>query len=319
MSCLLHVPRGWLSTHKPPSLSSPRGLSLLHARARSAPVPGVSPDPGERLLLALQGCASLRQPPKASHCLGTILGTLPGGHGHILGSCEPAGAKMPPLVGSRAPRGSQRDHCMGLAAPGTSRGSFVPRGQAAWGPWQGTLGAGGLRVGTLRVSRGVRLGQEPAHCCQVSACCWGREQAGGWGLQQGRGSSHGKPTAARGGPTSHPESSARRAAPGAVGGDESEPATDRRAHACTRVCTPHTCARSPSPPPGRARAQQCGQDAGTSSGAAACWGSGDEPGRGGRRAPPRPPLRSHRGHPKPAVLRCSVRSPQGAGSSPCTQ
>lgn len=40
VSCLLHVPQGWLNTHKSPSLSSPRGLSLLHVWARSTPVPG---------------------------------------------------------------------------------------------------------------------------------------------------------------------------------------------------------------------------------------------------------------------------------------
>lgn len=156
VSCLLHVPWGWLNTHKSPSLSSPRGLSLLHVWARRTPVPGVSPDPGERLLLALQGCASLKQPPKSSPFLGqlrTILSTLPGGHGHILGSCEPAGAKMPPLVGSRALWGSQRDHCMGLAVPG---GALCHGARLPGGPGR-ALWVRGLRVGTLRVPRGALL------------------------------------------------------------------------------------------------------------------------------------------------------------------
>lgn len=156
LSCLLHIPRGWLNTHKSPSLSSPRGLSLLHVWACSTPVLGVSPDPGERLLLALQGCASLKQPPKSSPFLGqlrTILSTLPGGHGHILGSCEPAGAKMPPLVGSRALWGSQRDHCMGLAVPG---GALCHGARLPGGPGR-ALWVRGLRVGTLRVPRGALL------------------------------------------------------------------------------------------------------------------------------------------------------------------
>lgn len=126
----------------PRGLTRPRGKAAPGSAAQGWLCRGVHPS-----------SSPLKRPPALASSAGTILSTLPGGHGHILGSCEPAGAKMPPLVGSRAPRGSQRDHCMGLAVPG---GALCHGARLPGGPGR-ALWVRGLRVGTLRVPRGAQL------------------------------------------------------------------------------------------------------------------------------------------------------------------
>lgn len=74
-----HVPRGWPNTHKPPSPSSPWGLSLFHAWARSALIPGGSHQTQGKGCswlcstgLVVQGRPSFRHPPKASPPFGQL-------------------------------------------------------------------------------------------------------------------------------------------------------------------------------------------------------------------------------------------------------
>lgn len=113
--------------------ASPGAQSLLHARTGSVPDLESQQTQDKGASLALwhgSGHAKHRLGCSLALALsiltltssaGTIPRTLPGGSGHISGSCEPADAKGPQLMGLSKKKG----HCMGLTVSGPSQGRPV--------------------------------------------------------------------------------------------------------------------------------------------------------------------------------------------------